>query len=216
MHHLALPPRSNSDTCLLHDDAAITGFLQQYPRLFGVYRQLQANTRSPTSSGRNTPAASPCSGGIDGVNLNWDALCDIALSPTTLYQPTPISPKIELIPVEISSLDLPTPLILVAAPASPTPEEVRDRDCRAKRRVSTEEECDAACCSNCGTTVASRWRRGPDGKRVCNACGVYYSMYGRVRQVFVGDGTEVEIKRRNRQRAGGKTKQKRRARSESA
>ncbi|KAI8839386.1 hypothetical protein BJ741DRAFT_599199 [Chytriomyces cf. hyalinus JEL632] len=50
-------------------------------------------------------------------------------------------------------------------------------------------------CANCDTTVASRWRRDDEGQRVCNACGVYFRLYGRKR--VVAKTTKV-VKRRNR------------------
>ncbi|KAJ3395673.1 hypothetical protein HDU80_010226 [Chytriomyces hyalinus] len=50
-------------------------------------------------------------------------------------------------------------------------------------------------CENCETTVASRWRKDEDGKRVCNACGVYERMYGRKRSLRP---TSDMVKRRSR------------------
>ncbi|TPX71326.1 hypothetical protein CcCBS67573_g06207 [Chytriomyces confervae] len=50
-------------------------------------------------------------------------------------------------------------------------------------------------CANCNTTVASRWRRDDEGQRVCNACGVYFRLYGRKRVVAK---TAKIVKRRNR------------------
>uniref|UniRef100_A0A0D9XKC0 GATA-type domain-containing protein n=1 Tax=Leersia perrieri TaxID=77586 RepID=A0A0D9XKC0_9ORYZ len=36
-------------------------------------------------------------------------------------------------------------------------------------------------CRHCGTTKTPQWRNGPDGRRtLCNACGVYYRIHGRL------------------------------------
>ena len=32
-------------------------------------------------------------------------------------------------------------------------------------------------CSNCSTQLTSIWRKGEDGKPVCNACGLYYKLH---------------------------------------
>ncbi|EIN06947.1 hypothetical protein PUNSTDRAFT_20481, partial [Punctularia strigosozonata HHB-11173 SS5] len=34
-------------------------------------------------------------------------------------------------------------------------------------------------CSNCGITHSANWRRGQDGKRTCNACGLYFQRVSR-------------------------------------
>lgn len=32
-------------------------------------------------------------------------------------------------------------------------------------------------CSKCCTTISVQWRNSPDGKRLCNKCGVYLSRH---------------------------------------
>lgn len=34
------------------------------------------------------------------------------------------------------------------------------------------------CCTNCGTTTTTIWRRNVKGEMVCNACGLYFKLHG--------------------------------------
>ncbi|KAJ1666726.1 Sodium- and chloride-dependent GABA transporter 1 [Coemansia sp. RSA 1813] len=50
-------------------------------------------------------------------------------------------------------------------------------------------------CSNCSTTTTPLWRRDPEGKPLCNACGLFYKLHGVTRPLSLK--TNV-IKKRNR------------------
>ncbi|KAI8839381.1 GATA zinc finger-domain-containing protein, partial [Chytriomyces cf. hyalinus JEL632] len=61
-------------------------------------------------------------------------------------------------------------------------------------------------CFNCATDTTPMWRRDDLGRRVCNACGVYYRMNGVNRVVKAGT---VPIQRRRNRAKGGKLSGKR-------
>ncbi|KAJ3255660.1 putative electron transfer flavoprotein subunit [Chytriomyces hyalinus] len=61
-------------------------------------------------------------------------------------------------------------------------------------------------CFNCATDTTPMWRRDGLGRRVCNACGVYYRMNGVNRVVKAGT---VPIQRRRNRAKGGKLSGKR-------
>ncbi|KAJ2157724.1 Sodium- and chloride-dependent GABA transporter 1 [Coemansia sp. RSA 552] len=50
-------------------------------------------------------------------------------------------------------------------------------------------------CTNCSTTTTPLWRRDPDGKPLCNACGLFFKLHGVTRPLSLK--TNV-IKKRNR------------------
>ncbi|KAJ2714546.1 Sodium- and chloride-dependent GABA transporter 1 [Coemansia spiralis] len=50
-------------------------------------------------------------------------------------------------------------------------------------------------CTNCATTTTPLWRRDPDGKPLCNACGLFFKLHGVTRPLSLK--TNV-IKKRNR------------------
>ncbi|KAK4509223.1 uncharacterized protein ATC70_007573 [Mucor velutinosus] len=56
-------------------------------------------------------------------------------------------------------------------------------------------------CSNCGTTNTPLWRRNLDGNPLCNACGLFLKLHGKVRPLSLK--TDV-IKKRNRSPSGNK------------
>ncbi|OZJ06473.1 hypothetical protein BZG36_00535 [Bifiguratus adelaidae] len=50
-------------------------------------------------------------------------------------------------------------------------------------------------CSNCHTTTTPLWRRDPEGRPLCNACGLFYKLHGVTRPASLKSDT---IKKRNR------------------
>ncbi|CAG2100836.1 unnamed protein product [Medioppia subpectinata] len=50
--------------------------------------------------------------------------------------------------------------------------------------VSRKKNCSAPKqCSNCGTLTSSMWRRTANKEVACNACGLYYKLYGKYRPI---------------------------------
>ncbi|CAG7824980.1 unnamed protein product [Allacma fusca] len=48
---------------------------------------------------------------------------------------------------------------------------------KPSRRMATSRRL-GLCCTNCGTTTTTLWRRNNDGEPVCNACGLYFKLHG--------------------------------------
>lgn len=53
-------------------------------------------------------------------------------------------------------------------------------------------------CTNCFTQATPLWRRNPEGRLLCNACGLFLKLHGVVRPLSLKNDT---IKKRNRNRA---------------
>lgn len=50
------------------------------------------------------------------------------------------------------------------------------------------------CCTNCGTTTTTLWRRNAEGEPVCNACGLYHKLHGVNRPLAMRkDGIQVHV-----------------------
>ena len=61
------------------------------------------------------------------------------------------------------------------------------------------------CCTNCGTTTTTLWRRNNDGEPVCNACGLYYKLHGVNRPLAMRkDG--IQTRKRKPKNPAGKVK----------
>jgi len=54
-------------------------------------------------------------------------------------------------------------------------------DTQAPAPRTSSKTTEGRMCSHCGDMESSKWRIGPDGGYLCNACGTYYFRYGRPR-----------------------------------
>ncbi|KAJ3345185.1 hypothetical protein HDU83_004307 [Entophlyctis luteolus] len=52
---------------------------------------------------------------------------------------------------------------------------------RPAKKENTKKKAPQRTCSHCSTSTTSVWRRSPDGKRLCNACGVFAKAHGVLR-----------------------------------
>jgi hypothetical protein len=77
----------------------------------------------------------------------------------------------------------------VPALTSPSPPQL---DTASKKKSSDNT---ITQCTNCNTTTTPLWRRNPEGKPLCNACGLFLKLHGVVRPLSLK--TNV-IKKRNR------------------
>jgi len=60
------------------------------------------------------------------------------------------------------------------------------------------------CCTNCGTTTTTLWRRNNDGEPVCNACGLYYKLHGVNRPLAMRkDGIQTRKRKPKSQKGSG-------------
>jgi hypothetical protein len=75
-----------------------------------------------------------------------------------------------------------------------------EKEEKAKEQVQSSNPSTAQCeCSNCHTKKTPLWRRNPEGKPLCNACGLFYKLHGVVRPLSLKSDV---IKKRNRHAKG--------------
>ncbi|QQP55370.1 Uncharacterized protein FKW44_008525, partial [Caligus rogercresseyi] len=57
-----------------------------------------------------------------------------------------------------------------------------------------------ACCTNCGTSTTTLWRRNNEGEPVCNACGLYYKLHNVNRPLAMRkDGIQTRKRKQKQQ-----------------
>ncbi|KAI8842253.1 hypothetical protein BJ741DRAFT_592616 [Chytriomyces cf. hyalinus JEL632] len=153
------------------DMALIAAFLSQYPQLHRAFLRSLESAALPDLS-----IASPGSSMAAMVSM---ASMSSGNEEPNLKQESPIESFFS----DMEQMQSPVPS-----------EDSYAEELLPKRRITAVQH-NQHRCANCNTTVASRWRRDDEGQRVCNACGVYFRLYGRKR--VVGKTAKV-VKRRNR------------------
>ncbi|KAI8842249.1 hypothetical protein BJ741DRAFT_592605 [Chytriomyces cf. hyalinus JEL632] len=138
------------------------------------------------------------------------SLRSISSSMSPSASPSPASPV-----SNAEEQDSPAPHPTPSSPSSPVPVNIQLTPFLATPAVCKKSGSAVAIskkakkqhvCFNCATDTTPMWRRDDLGRRVCNACGVYYRMNGVNRVVKAGT---VPIQRRRNRAKGGKLSGKR-------
>ncbi|KAK7014407.1 hypothetical protein R3P38DRAFT_2545145 [Favolaschia claudopus] len=81
----------------------------------------------------------------------------------------------------------------------------RPKTVRTNSASASEPRTQAAApqCYNCHTTVTPLWRKGDEGKPLCNACGLYYKLHGAARPISMKSDVIRKRSRNDSRRGGG-------------
>ncbi|KAJ3395674.1 hypothetical protein CcCBS67573_g04929 [Chytriomyces confervae] len=156
------------------DEALVATFLSQYPQLHRAFLRSLEGASLPDVPTLPSPGSS-IAGTVSMVSMASISGCE---EPSLKEESATESFFSDLEQVQ-----------------SPAPSEDSYSEEPVPKRRMTGIKYNQHRCANCDTTVASRWRRDDEGQRVCNACGVYFRLYGRKRVVAK---TAKVVKRRNR------------------
>ncbi|RPD64491.1 hypothetical protein L227DRAFT_572025 [Lentinus tigrinus ALCF2SS1-6] len=80
---------------------------------------------------------------------------------------SPVAPSAPLPPMHVRNGDSPFPL-------DPALKERSGDNVDSAADQNNPPATSELACTNCGTVNTPQWRRGDDGKSICNACGLYY------------------------------------------
>lgn len=81
-------------------------------------------------------------------------------------------------PIPGSNGSTPSPSITAPAFASATRPDAVEQDKEGAKDKDTSSSGQRTICSNCSTPHSTLWRKDPDGKVCCNACGLHVRKYG--------------------------------------
>ncbi|KAI8643704.1 hypothetical protein BD408DRAFT_364378 [Parasitella parasitica] len=113
---------------------------------------------------------------------------------TQNHYTTPLSSENSIVGHTASSLQT----TIITPTATPSPPSSKHQQQSLKKDTSST----ATQCTNCDTTTTPLWRRNPEGKPLCNACGLFLKLHGVVRPLSLK--TNI-IKKRNRNNGNSNT-----------
>ncbi|KAJ7624517.1 hypothetical protein FB45DRAFT_84060 [Roridomyces roridus] len=175
------PPQEAHSHCLVASPASSSYTLPSPTPPSPRYILPRAGCPSPSSISSSLSASPmpstppspmlPASSSSKGKNQKCCSHCQTTMTPLWRRDPITRSPLCNACGLYLQQRHKPRPAALIAA----------DAELHSELPDSGNWAPDAPTCTHCGAHKTSVWRRAKDGKRLCNACGVYVRLRGRPR-----------------------------------